>query len=140
MHEFIKRIEEHYNVRYVGFYDIPTRDSVYVFYQENPKTELGHSHYMGLIFRGVHDEFQAYVCNAKSIVEAEYPAIPLPNGGWLVSRYRHDFQQDPSGTGFIDGGLAYTRYNPEFPPTHIMRIIDGTEVFSPARRPEESSD
>lgn len=118
----IDKIEQKYGVKYVGFYDLPDgREHIEVFYQENPKTELGHSHYMGFFQRnGV-----GYVTNAKSIADAKFPALQLDDGTFLVSRYRHDFASN--GKDFIDGGLDYTRSNRSV--NAYMKIIEGKEVF-----------
>lgn len=126
MSDVIKQIEDKYNAKHVGYYDIPTREGLHVFYQENPNKELGHSHYMGFFF----DHFGTpYVCNAVSIESASYPAIRVGDC-FIVSRFRHDYKQHESGA-VVDGGLAYTRINPKFPITHNMVIIDGQEVFLP---------
>ena len=122
---WIKKVEEHYGVRYVGFYDLPKQDNVWVFYQENPKTELGHTNYMGVFF--IHDEM--WVTNAIGITEAKYPAIEVEPGRYIVSRYRHNFVSDEKTGAFIDGGLAYTRSNR--PSNTYMRVVDGKEIYDP---------
>lgn len=122
----IEVIEKKYNVRYVGFYDIPGRDNVYVFYQDNPRLDLGHSNYLGVFIRHRFEEDEVWLCNAKTIEEASYNAISI-NGKMLCSRYHHDFQTE--GGAMIDGGLDYCRFNPEFPVTHKMRVLEGMEVF-----------
>ncbi len=124
MTEFNAKIEEHYGVKYVGYYDIPGRDNVRVFYQPNPNKALGHSNYMGVLVNPLTNE--VWICNAKTIEDARYNAIYV-NGKYLVSRYRHDFQT--AGHAMIDGGLDYAKYNPNFPVTHKMRVVDGQEVF-----------
>lgn len=120
-------VEKQYEVTYVGFYDLPKgRDQpMYVFYQENPKTELGHSNYMGLFHDYLRDSW--YVTNAASITEAVFPAIKFGEGDYLVSRFRHNYVT--RGSAMLDGGHDYCRYNPAYPPTHQMRVIDGKEVF-----------
>lgn len=130
----IQAIEKAYNVIHVGFYDTPSHEAIDVFYQKFPRYDLGHSHYLGV---GA-DARGPYLVNAADIEDAHYPAIPMPDGTWLVSRYRHDFQTHPSGA-ILDGGIAYTRYNPEFPPTHYVRIIDGQEVFCAAEPTQEGA-
>ena len=124
----IKEIENHYGVSYINFYDIPGRDHVHVFYQPNPNLDLGHSHYMGVILKTIDLEGtqEAYLCNAKTIEDALYNAVKVGDE-FIVSRYRHDYKE--LGGAMIDGGLDYARYNPNFPVTHVMRIVDGKEVF-----------
>lgn len=128
--KWIEAVENRYGVTYVGFYDIPNRDNVYVFYQENPKTELGHSHYMGVFFDL---DNTPWVTNAKSITEAVYPAIQLKDGSFIVSRYRHNFVEKDGK--FIDGGLAYTRSNTSS--NAYMKVIDGKEIFYAGNPPAQ---
>lgn len=127
MSDTIRKIEEHYNVRHMGFYDIPGRDGIDVFYQENPRRDLGHSNYMGFFYHPV--TAIPYVCNAATIEAATYPAIRIGDQ-FLVSRFRHDYKTHECGA-MIDGGLDYQRINPNFPITHNMVIIDGQEIFLP---------
>lgn len=124
----IKAIEKHYGVRYVGFYDIPGKDHVYVFWHDNPNRDLGHSNYLGAFVVGPPEAQTLYVTNAMRIEEAEYNAIEI-NGRFICSRYRHDYQTE--GEAMIDGGLDYARYNPNFPVTHTMIVRNGYEQFVP---------
>jgi len=121
----IKVAEDYYNASYVGFYDIPGRDGVHVFYQKNPRYDLGHSEYFGLLINPLTE--QLYVCNAERITEAKYPAIQFEDGFILCSRYRHDFVSH--GDAFLDGGLDYTRCSPYHRPNGHIQIIEGKEVF-----------
>lgn len=125
----VDEVEKRYGARYVGYYDIPPgRGPLLVFWQENPRTDLGHDNYFALyreLLSGT-----PYITSAKSIRDAVYPAIEVEPGKFMVSRFRHDYQTHPSGA-MLDGGLDYTRYNPQFPVTHQMRIVDGREVFEP---------
>lgn len=119
--------EEHYGATYIGCYDLPDREGPFdVFYQPNPNVEAGHTHYFGLWRNPLTDEI--YITNAASILAARFAAIQI-NGRFLVSRYRHDYRTE--GPAMIDGGLAYVRCNPNFPPTHTMRIEIDREVFEP---------
>ena len=132
----IDMIEQEYGVKHVGYYDLPDgREGIEVFYQENPNTELGHSHYMGFFQRNN----RAYVTNALSIVDAEFPALQLDDGTFLVSRYRHNFASN--GKDFIDGGLDYTRSNRSV--NAYMRVVNGKEVFyanTPTHRDKVGAD
>lgn len=122
--KLINLIKEKYKVSYVGLYDIPGRDHVYVFYAKDPDRSKGHSNYLGVIWT---PNGEVYLTNAVKIVEAEYNAIEVGEGEFIVSRYRHDYQS--RGDAMIDGGLDYARYNPAYPITHKMRVVDGKEVF-----------
>lgn len=122
--KLINLIKEKYNVSYMGFYDIPGRDHVYVFYAKDPDRSKGHSNYMGVIHT---PSGEVYLCNAVKILDATYNAIEVSRGDFIVSRYRHDYQS--KGGAMIDGGLDYARYNPQYPITHHMRVVDGKERF-----------
>uniref|UniRef100_A0AB74UL52 Uncharacterized protein n=1 Tax=Caulobacter phage BL57 TaxID=3348355 RepID=A0AB74UL52_9VIRU len=128
----IARAEERYNAKYVGLYDLPDREGpFYVFYTEAPDRSKGHDNYFGLFFHPLED--QLYITSAATIRDARFSAIETSDGAFLVSRFRHDYQE--RGGAMIDGGLAgYIRYNPAHPPTHHMRIVDGIEVFTPIPR------
>lgn len=130
----IKTVEEMYGAKYVGQYDLPEREGPFlVFYTENPDRALGHDNYFG-IFRNRDprsSQDSVFITSAATIRNAVFPAIELATKEFLVSRYRHDFVGEVDGGAFIDGGLAYTRYNPNFRITHNMTIVDGAEVFTP---------
>lgn len=110
---------EHYDARYVGYYDLPDREGpFYVFYTKNPDREQGHDNYFGLFQRpkaGARpdDAWITLITSAASIRNARFCAIKLENG-WLVSRYRHDYCT--AEDAMLDGGLAYTRCNTARPP------------------------
>lgn len=123
--ENIAKIEAAYSAKYVGYYDLPDREGPFwVFYVAEPDTSKGHSNYFGMFFAPFTGEL--YITNAGSLVDAKFPAI-FHNGKYLVSRYHHDYQT--SGSAMIDGGLAYTRINPQYPITHTMTVDDGVEIF-----------
>lgn len=129
----IEKAEEHYNAKYVGFYDTPkNRNGCYVFYKEElteKEIELEYSNYLGLYWMGFPGDESLWVCNAKSIEDAVYNAIKLEDGSYIVSRFRHDYQTGPLGE-MVDGGIDYCRLNMSFPITHEMRVINGKEVFT----------
>lgn len=130
--ENIEMVEEKYNAKYVGRYDLDRGTLDYtvmgaVFYVETPDVSKGHSNYFALF----HDPFSGdlLITNASNVAENKYPAIQLDGDGqYLVSRGRHDYVV--SGGAFLDGGHCYTKYNPAIPPTHVMRIVDGVETFT----------
>lgn len=148
---WIELAEEYYKAKYVGQYDLPNREGPFhIFYQEEiPEKFRGddrYDNYLALFWRPDPVELQAYlldpdgvpepkshlyVTGARSIRDAVFEAIEYEEGKFIVSRYRHDFVKSPNGKGFLDGGLAYTRCNPAFPPTHTMVLIDGNEVYTP---------
>ncbi|ARB14384.1 hypothetical protein Ccr5_gp164c [Caulobacter phage Ccr5] len=125
----ISGAEKHYNAKYVGYYDLPDREGPFhVFYTETPDREKGHDNYFGLFTHPLGGGL--YITSAASIRQAQFSAIEMPDGSFLVSRFRHDYKE--RGGAMIDGGLAgYIRYNPAHPPTHLMQIVDGLEVFTP---------
>lgn len=125
----IAKAEAHYGAKYIGYYDLPDREGPFsVFYQPNPQTDLGHSNYFGLF---VHPVFQhLFITQAKSILEARYPAFRFPDGTILCSRYRHDYVTHDGL--MLDGGLAYLRsggkagHGAEF---GYIRIVGDHEEF-----------
>lgn len=111
----IKKVEEKYlGSKYIGDFEISINKPVLaVFYQPNPKTELGHSNYFGLFVDPLNQ--RVYIVNAKEILNKEYPGIKLPNGKYLKSTYTHDYKEKLINDVFymIDGGgQYYCRYSP----------------------------
>ena len=107
--EGIKIVEDKYGAKYMGAWAIKTKDRswgdepVDVFYQPNPDTSKGHSHYFGIFAR----DGQAYITNAESAFSEPITGILTENGDVLVSRFRHDYQ---TKDGYmIDGGRDYVR-------------------------------
>ena len=84
-----------------GWFDEP----VDVFYQPNPDTSKGHSHYFGIFIR----TGEAYITNAESAFSEPITGVVTKNGDVLVSRFRHDFQSKDGA--MIDGGRDYIRKN-----------------------------
>lgn len=110
----IEKVEEKYKAKYIGDFEINEKKPVLaVFYQPNPKTELGHSSYFGLFVEPFSTKI--FITNAQDILKKEYPAIELPNGEYLMSTYTHDYKERLIGDDFymIDGGGGfYIRYSP----------------------------
>jgi nitrite reductase/ring-hydroxylating ferredoxin subunit len=106
----IETVERHYNAKYMGYWSIKRDDGnwsempVDVFYQPNPDTSKGHSHYFGLFTvpgTGV------MITDAKSAFSEPIIGLLTEDGEVIVSRHRHDFV---SKDGFcIDGGREYTK-------------------------------
>lgn len=140
---------EHYGGKYIGFYDVPDkkrdgtsfiREHVYVFYQPNPQTELGHTHYFGLIEQFDPTDgspIQIWICNAIGILDARYPAYRFEDGTYIASRYRHDYVTRDDV--MLDGGIDYVRYNPAYPPNGHVRIIGDHEEFVPSAQPDQET-
>ncbi len=106
--------EKHYNAKYIGDFCISdknnqwTEQPIQIYYNENPKTELGHTHYFGLFTDDFH---HVYITNAISITNEPIIGAIADNGEIIYSRYRHDYQTSQDGTVFIDGGRDYCRTN-----------------------------
>lgn len=110
--DIITLVENTYNVKYVGVFCLKGNDKqwdnmpVDIFYQPNPITELGHSHYMGFYFRNGH----SYVTNGASAIEnVVFDAAVAKDGEIIYSSHRHGYVTSADGTAFIDGGRDYTR-------------------------------
>lgn len=117
-------VEESTNTKHVGFYDIGGGKEMEVFWQENPRVDLGHSNYLGVFVK--HDG-TVWFTNAKTVADQSYPA--LKEGDEVIaSRYRHEFVQNSRGH-FIDGGLDYVRTNANL--TGHVVVKDGQEVYIP---------
>ena len=102
--ENIAKVEEHYNAKYVGDYDLDkgTLDFTVtgaVFYVENPDRDKGHSNYFAL-FRDFNGGL--LICDAEKLTEKRYPAILMEDGTFLVSRGRHDYVSRDGA--MLDGG------------------------------------
>jgi len=136
-------VEEKYGVKYIGFYDIPAktkdgkdteREHIYVFYQANPKVDLGHSNYLGVFEHYVDIDVPPtiYLTNAKSILEAKYPAHRFEDGTYICTRYRHDYVTGGEGDNFVmlDGGISYARSGGKGANGYV-RIVDDHEEFVP---------
>lgn len=136
----VAEVEKKYGARYVGCYD-PTASGrmLAVFWVDNPDRSLGHDNYFGLFIRPDLDGGPGipYITSAAKLRDIEFPAIEIEPGEFLVSRGRHDYVTHPCGAMLDGGGAGYYRCNPDFPPTHTMRVVDGYEVFDPVVREEK---
>jgi hypothetical protein len=108
----IKKAEEKYGAKYIGDFCLKTvgggwsEEPSAIFYQPNPNTELGHTHYFGLFTR----MGSLYITKGDSAFEEPIAAIVGKDGEVVYSRYRHDFRTLTSDTNtFIDGGRDYCR-------------------------------
>jgi hypothetical protein len=106
----IESVEEKYGAVYMGYWTINTKYGwnpmpVEVFYQPNPKTELGHSSYFGIYL----DQGKAMICDAKSFCPEDGIAALKYSDEILASRYRHDMRSSQDGKCVVDGGRDYLR-------------------------------
>lgn len=118
----ISEIEKQYKVEYIGDFSIKDKHGVYttkpisIFYQENPKTELGHSNYMGLYctYKYVDHEIttdKLFICDGKSAFEEPLTGVIADNGQIIISCYTHDYVISDDDSVFVDGGRDYLKTN-----------------------------
>lgn len=128
--EGIKKIEEMYDAKYLGFWC--TRHSggwwndypVDVFYQSNPDREKGHTNYFGMFT----DDGRVMITNAESAFSEPMIGIALASDEVIVSRYRHHCIQTENF--MIDGGRDYLRFGGTNP-KRIRVTVDGSSfVFT----------
>jgi len=118
------------DISYMGFFALKDKNGnwsdvpVDVFYQPNPKTELGHSNYFGLFFR----EGLPYITNAKSAFDSPMNAAIGADKYLYISTYRHNIVEFPGG--FIDGGRDYTRLGGVTIPETIPIVVKGNSFFA----------
>ncbi len=138
----IRKIEEKYGAKYMGYW--ATRNSrgnwnespVDVFYQPNPDTSKGHTHYFGMFIKN--DPFtgegtgSVYITEASSAFSDPISGIPTPDGEVIVSRYRHDYVTKDGR--MIDGGRDYVRASMH--PT-VMVTVDGDKFVVSEREDVE---
>jgi hypothetical protein len=108
----IKLIEEKYGAKYMGYWctkrlggswhEVP----VDVFYQPDPDTEKGHTHYFG-VYRN--DAGLVMITEASSAFSEPIAGSICDDGEVIVSRYRHDYVAMKGA--MIDGGRDYVRTN-----------------------------
>lgn len=108
----IKIIEEKYGARYMGYWCTKRlggnwhETPVDVFYQPNPDTSKGHTHYFG-VYRDAAD--RVMITEASSVFSNPLVGAVCDDGEVIVSRYRHDYQETKGA--MIDGGRDYTKTN-----------------------------
>jgi hypothetical protein len=101
--------EDKYGAKYMGYWCTKRPSGgwneapVDVFYQPNPDTSKGHTHYFGLFIQ----EGTLWITNAASAFEEPIAGIICEDGEVIVSRFRHDYVT--KGDRMIDGGRDYTR-------------------------------
>lgn len=108
----IETAERIYKVKFVGDFCLKNRSGSWssypaaVFYQPNPQTELGHSHYLGIMDNG---ERGISLVNGESAFSEPIVGIEADDGEIIYSAFRHDFVVSNDGTVFIDGGRDYIK-------------------------------
>ncbi len=108
----IDAVEETYNGTYVGDFCIKqtsgswTETPIAIFYQPNPKVELGHTHYFGIY---VSHQNQVFIMDGQSAFEDGITGAIADNGEVIFSRFRHHFTTSQDGSISIDGGRDYTK-------------------------------
>jgi len=134
--ESIRQIEENYGAKYMGYWTIKNKfgnwgeSPVDVFYQPNPDTSKGHTHYFGMFSR--HES--VFITEASSAFSEPIAGIPTDDGEVIVSRYRHDYVEKDGR--MIDGGRDYTRSSMH----PIVQItVDGDKFIVSEREDIEES-
>jgi len=108
--------------------------AVDVFYQPNPKTELGHSHYFSVYTRLGH----CYVSDASYVTDLRLNGVVDSVGDILYARYQHDFRYTHDSNAGVDGGgwvkndgvwsmwgRTIGGKDETFPQTVWLRVVDG---------------
>jgi hypothetical protein len=127
--EYVLRIEEQYGATHIAYMEVNGRD-MDVFYQPNPKTELGHSNYFGILMQGS----SLMITQARRVQDETYPAIIIDNTLMTTLR-NHDFQMHASGA-MLDGGPGYGRINPDFAPDGVLRVVGDKLAFVGRVKPD----
>ena len=94
--------------KYVGQFPLQARDGNFtdfhadVFYEPNPKTELGHSNYFAVYVR----DDRAYITNAKHVETLMLSVFEDRDGNYIYARFQHDFRSFKTADDNIgiDGG------------------------------------
>lgn len=107
----IKAVEKHYGVKYIGDFCLQHSEGwwynwpIAIFYQADPKTELGHTHYLGVYV----DKGRVMLTKGDSAFNEPIIGVVADNGEVVYSRYRHDYRQSSDRSVWIDGGRDYLR-------------------------------
>lgn len=113
--EKIKLIEDEYGVKFIGDFCVKNtlggwaNIPVAVFYQESPKTELGHSHYMGLYWKSLTGDLM--ITNAESAFSVPISGFIDDDGYFTYSSHRWHYAsgiQDGKPVA-VDGARDYIR-------------------------------
>jgi len=130
----ISKIEEKYGAKYMGYWCTKrpsggwNESPVDVFYQPNPDTAKGHTHYFGMFYR----DDMLYITEASTAFSDPIAGIPTDDGEVIVSRYRHDYVTKDGR--MIDGGRDYVRSS--IHPT-VRVTVDGDQFVITERESVE---
>jgi hypothetical protein len=126
----ISTVESKYGVTYIADLCIRTaagewsEHPVSIFWQANPKIELGHTHYMGAF---VDRDGSSYVTNGISAAEGIWNAAVADNGEIVFSRWRHDFRESTDKSVMVDGGRDYFKCSN--PSRRVALKLDGPDFI-----------
>lgn len=105
-------VEEMFGGKFIGDFCVKakgggwTDSPIAIFYQPNPDTEKGHSHYFGIF---IDDNNKLVITSGDNVFSEEIIGIVADDGEVIISRWRHDFVTSIDKSVFIDGGRDYTR-------------------------------
>lgn len=102
--KIVKKLEEKYNAKYIGDFDMKNGKSGLLFYQPFPNLELGHSNYFFLFISAEN----LYITNGEYMTDIVFNAVKSKRT-YLISCYRHHYNEKDGI--FIDGGRDYLRTN-----------------------------
>lgn len=124
---YLPKIQEIKNAIFLASLGKDFDTPYYVFYQENPDVEAGHSH----LFAMRQDRFnQWYILKGDDLFDVHYAAASDGKDTY-ISNYRHAFIDTP--WGFIDGGSSYMRTAIVEPPKDVkvgMLKLDWIKMLS----------
>lgn len=107
----VSAAESRYGATYMGDFCVKniygdwTTQPVAIFYQPNPDTTKGHSHYFGLAVR----QDTVLIMRGDTAFDEPIAGIVSDAGEVIFSRYRHDYCTSQDGTVSIDGGRDYVK-------------------------------
>lgn len=125
----VEQIEETKNAKYLGYWCGKTKTGnwgerpIDVFYQAEPDTDAGHTHYFGLLIQ----DDKVLITNAESCFSNPMIGI-VEDDTVYVSRYRHDYVQTPNGK-IIDGGRDYVKTDQASENFVTVTVSDGEFIF-----------
>ena len=90
-----------------------------VFYQPNPDTSKGHTHYFGMFVQ----QGSVWITEASTAFSDPITGVLTESGEVIVSRYRHDYVEKDGK--MIDGGRDYVRSNAAGP--YVRVNVSGPE-------------
>ena len=134
--EGIRKIEEMKGATYMGYWATKSPNGnwneqpVDVFYQPNPDTAAGHTHYFGMFRR----DDNVYITEASTAFSDPITGVLTDSGEIIVSRYRHNYVEKQGK--MIDGGRDYIRSNVAGP--YVRITVNGSEFVFEEVEKEDS--